>query len=74
MFQGVRAVLTYLMECMVKLQPISEDLECELLKKIVTDLTQQMLQPEMTSTGNLRASTNSVMEMTDSEKMSLFRY
>jgi len=60
----------------VRLQPIAEALECEILQRLVTVLTHKAASPQTTSVSsqNLRASTHSMVEMKDKERLQLFRW
>ena len=85
--QGARTTITYLMTFLVKLQPIDEDLECKILKKLIGVLTHKTLESSMeqintlaststlqsASAQDLRASTNSLTEMKELEKFGIFR-
>ena len=85
--QGARTTITYLMTFLVKLQPIDEDLECKILKKLIGVLTHKTLESSMeqintlaststlqsASAQDLRASANSLTEMKELEKFGIFR-
>lgn len=73
--QGSKQTTTYLLEILVRLQPINEELECEILQKLISTLTHQTMtssQPLSASNQDMRASVNTLAEMTDLEKHKLF--
>lgn len=75
--QGTKTTILYLMEFLVLLQPIEEDLECEILRRLVEVLTHKSLAESplsSISSEDVRASVNSITEMSDVEKFGLFRY
>ena len=62
---------------MVRLQPISEHLECDILQKLIgvlTHKTTDSMQATSVSCNDLRASTTSFSDLKAEERFAIFRF
>lgn len=74
--QGASTTITYLLSFLVRLQPISEQLECDILQRLISSLTHKSVEPPQplsVSAQDLRVSTNSLTEMKEAERFGVFR-
>ncbi|XP_067935923.1 protein tyrosine phosphatase domain-containing protein 1-like [Watersipora subatra] len=76
MDKGVKATLTYLMRLLVRLQPIQEELECDILQKLIGVLTHRSFELKIVSAScdDLRASTISFTEKKNADRLGVFRF